>query len=258
MLQEERFLRIRSLLATFSRLSVDRIVQDLAVSRETVRRDLLELEGLGELRRVHGGAIATSAEPEPPLAVRLVARQREKRAIAKAAIALLQPGQTIFLDAGSTTSILAEEIATLSGMTVITNSLSIALKLAGASEGRLTGNRTILLGGEIDAKTQATLGDITVEKIRRYRADVALLSPVGLHAKHGAMSFEHPEAAVARAMAEQAQQVVIVADHAKIGQASRVTYMRTADIDVVVTDAKARDLPGLAPLRKACNKLIIA
>lgn len=79
MLQDERFLRIRSLLATFSRLSVERIVQDLAVSRETVRRDLLELEGLGELRRVHGGAIATSAEPEPPLAVRLVARQREKR-----------------------------------------------------------------------------------------------------------------------------------------------------------------------------------
>ncbi|QNK66465.1 DeoR/GlpR family DNA-binding transcription regulator [Variovorax sp. PAMC26660] len=258
MLQEERFLRIRSLLATFSRLSVDRIVQDLAVSRETVRRDLLELEGLGELRRVHGGAIATSAEPEPPLAVRLVARQREKRAIAKAAIALLQPGQTVFLDAGSTTSILAEEIATLSGMTVITNSLSIALKLAGASEGRLTGNRTILLGGEIDVKTQATLGDITVEKIRRYRADVALLSPVGLHAKYGAMSFEHPEAAVARAMAEQAQQVVIVADHAKIGQASRVTYMRTADIDVVVTDAKSRELPGLPALRKACSKLIIA
>eukprot|EP01032_Pedospumella_encystans_P035354 gene35354-39994_t len=57
MLQEERFLRIRSLLATFSRLSVERIMQDLAVSRETVRRDLLELEGLGELRRVHGGAV---------------------------------------------------------------------------------------------------------------------------------------------------------------------------------------------------------
>ena len=172
MLQEERFLRIRSLLATFSRLSVDRIVQDLAVSRETVRRDLLELEGLGELRRVHGGAIATSAEPEPPLAVRLVARQREKRAIAKAAI--------------------------------------------------------------------------------------ALLSPVGLHARHGAMSFEHHEATIARAMAEQAQQLVLLADHAKIGQASRVTYARPADIHVVITDAKARELPGLPALRKACERLILA
>lgn len=258
MLQEERFLRIRSLLATFSRLSVDRIVQDLAVSRETVRRDLLELEGQGELRRVHGGAVATSAEPEPPLAVRLVARQREKRAIAKAAIALLQPGQTVFLDAGSTMSILAEEIAALSGMTVITNSLSIALKLEGAGEGRLTGNKTILLGGEIDVKTQATCGDTTVEAIRRYRADVAMLSPVGLHAKYGAMSFEHHEAAIARAMAEQAQQLVLLADHAKIGQASRVIYARTADIDVLVTDTKARELPGLPALRKACERVILA
>lgn len=258
MLQEERFLRIRNLLATFSRVSVDRIVQDLDVSRETVRRDLLELEGQGLLRRVHGGAVATGPEPEPPLATRLIVRQKQKRAIAKAAITLLLPGQTVFLDAGSTTSILAEEIATLSGMTVITNSLSIALKLASAEEGRAARNETILLGGRIDVKTQATHGDTTAEEIRRFRADVALLSPVGLHVKHGAMSFEHHEAAIARAMAEQAQQTVILADHAKIGQASRVTYARTADIHTVVTDAGMRELPGLPALRKAFARVIIA
>ena len=226
--------------------------------RDTVRRDLLELEGAGELRRVHGGAVATGPEPEPPLAVRLVARQKEKRAIAKAAVSLLRPGQTVFLDAGSTTSMLAEEIATLSGMTVITNSLNIALKLAGADEGRAARNETRLLGGNIDVKSQATHGDGTLEDIRRFRADVALLSPVGLHAKHGAMSFEHHEAAVARAMAEQAQQVVILADHSKIGHASRVTYVRSADIDIVVTDAKARENAGLAALRKTCERLIVA
>jgi len=258
MLQEERFLRIRSLLATFSRLSVERVVQDLDVSRETVRRDLVELEGLGELRRVHGGAVATTPSPEPPLALRLIARQKEKRAIAKAALGLLQPGQTVFLDAGSTTAILAEEIAGLSGMTVITNSLAIALKLAGADEGRMSGNTVRLLGGQIDAKTQATHGDGTLEDIRRFRADLALLSPVGLHPKHGAMSFEHHEAAVARAMAQQAQQVAILADHSKIGQASRVTYARSADIDVLVTDAKSREIGALAALRKVCARVIVA
>ncbi len=151
----------------------------------------------------------------------LIARQKEKRAIARAAVALARPGRTLFLDAGSTTSILAEEIATLSGMTVITNSLAIAPKLAGADEGRAARNEVRLLGGAIDVKTQATHGEGTLEDIRRFRADVALLSPVGLHPKHGAMSFEHHEAAVARAMSEQAQQVVILADHSKIGQASR-------------------------------------
>lgn len=97
-----------------------------------------------------------------------------------------------------------------------------------------------------------------MEAIRRYRADVAMLSPVALHARHGAMSFEHHEAAVARAMAEQAQQLVLLADHAKIGQASRVTYASTEDIDAIVTDAKARTLPALVPLRKACERLLIA
>lgn len=258
MLQEERFLRIRSLLATLSRVSVERIVQDLNVSRETVRRDLVELEGIGELRRVHGGAIATGPEPEPPLAVRLIARQKEKRAIAKAAVRLLRPGQTLFLDAGSTTSTLAEEIATLSGMTVITNSLTIALKLAGANEGRNARNDVRLLGGQIDVKTQATHGEGTLKDIGRFHVDVALLSPVGLHARHGAMSFEHHEAAVAGAMAEQAQQVVILADHSKIGQTSRVTYARNADIDIIVTDAKAREIAGLAALRKNCARVVIA
>lgn len=258
MLQEERFLRIRSLLATFSRVSVERIVQDLEVSRETVRRDLLELEGTGDLRRVHGGAVITGPAPEPPLAVRLVARQKEKRAIAKAAVALLQPGQTVFLDSGSTTAALAEQIATLSGMTIITNSLIIALKLAGADEGRASRNVVRLLGGEIDVKTQATHGETTLEDIGRFQADVALLSPVALHPKHGAMSFEHHEAAVARAMAAQAQQLMILADHSKIGPASRVTYARNADIDIVVTDAGARDAAALPALRKGCARVVIA
>lgn len=258
MLQEERFLRIRSLLATFSRVSVERIVQDLDVSRETVRRDLLELEGVGELRRVHGGAIATGPEPEPPLAVRLVERQKEKRAIARAAVGLLRPGQTLFLDAGSTTSMLAEQIATLSGMTVVTNSLTIALKLAVADEGRSARNDVHLLGGQIDVNTQATHGERTLEDIRRFHVDVALMSPVGLHARHGATSFEHHEAAVARAMAEQAKQVVILADHSKIGQTSRVTYARNADIDIIVTDSKAREVAGLAALRRHCEQVVIA
>ncbi|MDP9902786.1 DeoR/GlpR family DNA-binding transcription regulator [Variovorax ginsengisoli] len=258
MLREERHLRIRSLLATFTRLSVERIVQDLDVSRETVRRDLLELEGHGALRRVHGGAVATGPAPEPPLAARLVARQKEKRAIAKAAVGLLQAGQTIFLDAGSTTSILADEIATLSGMTILTNSLAIALKLASADADRASRNDVRLLGGQIDVKTQATHGDSTLEDIRRYRADVALLSPVSLHAQHGAMSFEHHEASVARAMADQSRQRMILADHSKIGQLSRVSYARCADIDVLVTDAGARSVPALAALRKACVQVRVA
>ena len=245
MLQEERFLRIRTLLSTLSRVSTERIAQDLDVSRETVRRDILALESQGILRRVHG-------------AVRQAAREREKRAIARAALQLLQPGQTLFIDAGSTTTLLAEALSSLSGLTIITNGLNVALKLAAADAGRSARNDVILLGGRTDPAVQATHGDTTVAEIHRYRADVALLSPVGISVHSGATSFEHHEAAVARAMAAQAKELILLADHSKVGQASRVTYASLADVGTLVTDAGARSLPAFSALQAAGCHIVVA
>ncbi|MDF1484535.1 DeoR/GlpR family DNA-binding transcription regulator [Ramlibacter sp. H39-3-26] len=258
MLQEERFVRIRMLLAAVSRLGTDRIAQELAVSRETVRRDIVELEALGALRRVHGGVVATGLAPEPPLAARQTVRAKEKRAIARAAVQLLQPGQTLFVDAGSTTALLAEELSALSGLTIITNGLAVALRLAAADKNRDARNQVILLGGSVNTEAQAAHGDITVADIHRYRADVALLSPVGVHDQHGATNFAHPDAAVARAMAQQAQRLVVLADHSKIGQASRVVYAGPQDIDTIVTDAAARAMPALSALQAAGNHVVVA
>src|SRR3990167_318387 len=193
MLQEERILRIRSLLAKFKSISIERIAQDLDVSRETARRDVLQLEAQGELRRVHGGVVLKGPEPEPPVSERARVNQKEKRLIAKAALKLLQPGQTVFLDAGSTTTVLAEELASLSGLTVITNGLAAALKLGAADDARAPRNTILLLGGRIDANVQATYGDDTVGEIHRHQADIALLSPVGISRAYGATSFEHHE-----------------------------------------------------------------
>ena len=81
MLQEERYARIRSLLDTFLRVSTERVARDLQVSRETVRRDLLSLETLGALRRVHGGAVALAAEPEAPWPCASAARRSRSSAL---------------------------------------------------------------------------------------------------------------------------------------------------------------------------------
>ncbi len=257
MLQEERFVRIRALLTTFTRVSTERIARELQVSRETARRDILHLETQGLLRRVHGGAVALGPEPEPPMSVRQRANPAEKRRIAKAAVALLQPGQTLFLDAGTTTATLADELATLSGLTVVTNSMTIALKLAASKAGREAGHSVILLGGEVDAETQAVHGDITVGEIRRYNADLAMLSPVGIDAAHGATSFDRRECEVARAMSRHAQRTVILADHSKIGHASRVSYAAAAEIHTVVTDGRARALPGFKALKRAGCRMVV-
>ena len=145
MLQETRLHRIRALLSTQHQLSTERIIKELGISRETARRDIISLEAQGLARRVHGGLVALESPPEPPL--RRNAQAREKRAIAAAAVQHLQPGQTLFLDAGTTTTLLAEELRTMSGLTIITNSLQAALALSAAEEHETLNNQVLLLGG---------------------------------------------------------------------------------------------------------------
>ena len=255
MWQEDRHLRIRALVATFQRVTSDRIVAELGVSRETVRRDLIELEALGEIKRVHGGIVSTHAEP--PLTERAQTRVRFKRAIARRAARDAKSGQMLFLDAGSTTAILAEELAKLSGLTVITNSFDVAVHL-NAGTGSERANRVIVLGGNLGEGLPATFGDTTISEIHRYRADVALLSPVGVDVRYGATSFDQREAEVARAMATNASRVVILADYSKIGLASRVSYCPVDRIDRLVTNRKAASRVGFAPLQRAVGKVEFA
>ncbi|AWI78748.1 alkaline phosphatase [Parazoarcus communis] len=257
MLQEERYQRIRALLASFTRLSAERIAKDLGVSRETTRRDLVALEALGELRRIHGGVVLNQPEAEPPFERRLKSHHREKRAIAKAAVRLLKSGHTVFLDAGSTTLIMTEELVSLSGLTVLTNGLEIATRMAAAG-GAERGNRVIVLGGELMRGVPATCGAATVAEIGRYRADLALLSPVAVHPSEGASDFDLDEAAVAQAMCDAAERRIILADHSKIGMRSRRCFCPAKRIDVLVTNQAARKHPEFAGFADTGIEVVLA
>ncbi|MEN2979367.1 DeoR/GlpR family DNA-binding transcription regulator [Tistrella bauzanensis] len=256
MLQDERHQRILAMLATFGRMSTDRIAADLAVSRETVRRDVLELDARGALRRVHGGVVSIDPPAEPSLGERALIRQAQKRSIARAAASIVRAGQTLFIDAGTTVSALADELATLNGLTIITNSFDVAARImiAGRED---RGHRVFQIGGQVAPGAAATLGAAAIAGIARYRVDMAMLSPVGIDSTDGATSFDHDEAEIARAMADRADRVVILADHAKIGQRSRVSYCIPDRIDLLVTDMGARDLAELDRLRQLVGEVII-
>jgi DeoR family fructose operon transcriptional repressor len=258
MLPDQRYQRIRALLANFQQVSTERIATDLDVSRETVRRDVAVLESLGELRRVYGGVKRPDLEPEAPLKERAKAQREEKRAIARAAAKLLLPGQTVFIDAGSTVSLLAEELASLRGLTVITNSFDVGLKLSAPDgQGQLR-HRVHVLGGAPNTAIAANYGDATVAEVLRWRVDWAMVSPVGIAADQGASNYEPAEAEVARAMASQAGHTVILADYTKIGQRSRVSFCAPHGIYQLITDKRARDLPGLAALEAAGVPVVLA
>ncbi|MGM3174289.1 DeoR/GlpR family DNA-binding transcription regulator [Dickeya lacustris] len=258
MLEETRLHRIRQLLSTLNRVSTEQIIQHLNVSRETVRRDILKLEAQGALRRVHGGIVATAPQPEPPLAVRHAVRETEKRAIARCATQQLRAGQTLFIDAGSTTTLLAEALLPLTGLTIITNSLHVALTLTPPESDVFPAHDVILLGGQMGPALQATCGALTVADIQRYRADVALLSPVGIASQSGASSFSHHEAAIAGAMARAARQRIVLADNSKIGITSRVIYAAPGDIDLLITDAQSADNADFPALQAICGQVLLA
>lgn len=210
-----------------ARLDVEDLAQALGASRETIRRDLARLDRAGLLRRVHGGAQAVQ---EGPFHQRMNEAVAAKRAIARHMASTLRPGDSLFLDTGSTTLYLAEALAQSSGLIIITNSVDIAaLCQKGA------GNRVILLGGEFRAEGRETLGPLAVAQIGQLRAARAVLT-VAAVTERGVYDIDPAEAEIARAMISRAEQVTIVADGSKMGRAGVFEVASLAEVQSFITD----------------------
>ena len=220
-----------------ARASVEELAARLGISRETVRRDLGVLDRDGALRKVHGGAVPAGPRAAAGLAVREGPFERRvtenagaKRAIARAAAALLRPGDSVFVDTGSTTLALGETLARAEALTVITNSAAIANL---AERGR--GARVYLIGGEYRRGGQESVGDMAVEQIRRLRAAHAFLTVGSLDAA-GAADFDLQEAQVARAMVERADAVTVLADATKFEARAVFPVVALEGLARLVTD----------------------
>jgi len=248
----ERHRLILELLGAHQGMTTEKFADMLGVSRETVRRDLIELEKAGQLARVHGGAVATSSEqPEPAYVERTRLRREQKREIAALAADLPQPGDACLLDAGSTTLALANALAQRQGLTVITNSLEAARVLSARG-----GHDVRLLGGRLDQDVPATYGDEAIAEVSRLHVEWAFVSPVGFSVDSGVMDYVWHEAAMARAMLSRAARRVLLADSSKLGQTSRIQVCPASDVDVLVTDSGAA--PGvLDAIRQAGVPMIL-
>lgn len=252
----ERKQRIRALLEIFGSVSVDKLAHEFGVSNESIRRDLVAMEQNGSLRRVHGGAVSVAAEQDPSYGARSTVRLKEKRAIALAAMTLIRSGQSLFLDGGTTTAALAEELKAVPGLNILTNSLQVATTIASMQE--RTGSRVFLLGGVIVHEPPETGGASTINDIHRFKADLALLSPFGVDINGAATNFFEHTGEIARAMVANSAGVVLIADHSKIGVTSRVRFCELDRVSVLITDKKARVSPALAALSNAVGRVIVA
>lgn len=248
MYAQERQQRIMALAQSSGRVEVAALAAELEVAPETVRRDLTVLERHGRLRRVHGGAIPVERLGfEPTLQRRSEVLVAEKARIAEAAVALVPEEGTILLDAGTTTSRIAEILPTDRELTVVTNSIAVAAIVAARPTLQL-----YVIGGRVRGRTQASVGEWATQALAGIHVDVAFLGTNGLSVSHGLTTPDQAEAATKRAMVTAARRAVVVTDSSKVGVDHFFRFAELSDLDTVVTDSSldqetAGEIEALGP-----------
>jgi len=213
-------------------MSVEALADRFGVSAETIRRDLAQLAEGGLVQKVHGGAKRLRLLSEGSFQERMTQNAAAKRIIAEKLVQVVEPGDTLFIDTGSTTVIAAEALAPVGGFTVITNSLRIAQIFANADRG----NRVFLLGGGFNAGNDQTVGPVALAQIAAFQADHALLTVAGFDVAAGATDADFDESQVARAMIENADQVILLVDGSKLGRKAAFRVCPARRVDLLVTE----------------------
>ena len=214
------------------RVTVEELALRLDISRETIRRDLSELAKAGKIQKIHGGATLPHAFDDGSFQHRMSQNTEAKSRIAKAAAAMLSTGETVFIDTGSTTLYLAEELSEVNGLTIITNSAEIA-KITSSPK---SNNRTFLLGGEFNRPNRQTVGTMVTSQIRLFRAHHVFLTIGAMDARSGIMDFDIEEAQIARAMIEQSACVTILADSSKFTQLASFEVCPLSQVHQLICD----------------------
>jgi|YNPNPStandDraft_1061719.scaffolds.fasta_scaffold11605_2 DeoR/GlpR family transcriptional regulator of sugar metabolism len=232
----ERHAYILEVLQRRKTVRVSTLSQALGVSEITIRRDLEKLEEQGFLERTHGGAILTQRMHQEPLFVQKERLEIEaKRAIGKAAAQLVQPGETIFINSGSTTRQIFPHLSHLRRLRVITSNAAAIAELGNHAESI----ELILVGGTYRWQSNSFVGPIALATIAQINASKTFLGVDGISIQHGLTTPIQEEAEVARAMIAQTRgSIIVVADHTKIGVVAEFVTCPLQRIETLVTDAR--------------------
>ncbi len=232
-LAAERMDKIANILRDRRIARVSEMARILGASEASVRRDLVEMERRGLLRRVHGGAVAVGGiGDEPVFDDKTAMAVREKQRIAEAALAFVKNGDFIYLDGGSTVLALARMLTDRPRITVATNSLRVAQTFAAS------GPRTILVGGELRRISQTFVGCLSRPLLEKIHFDTAFMGTVGV-TTDGMTTTDPAEADTKTLVMGRAARVILLADSRKIGAVSFVSAGALDLVDVIITDSAA-------------------
>lgn len=244
---------ILRLLAENRMMKALELAEHFDVSMETIRRDLSELEEVKLIRRVHGGAVLyTEYGIEPDYTFRTTENYNEKLRIGKKAAEMVNDGDSIIIDIGTTTLEFAKFLKGKKDLTVFTNSIKIAYELMSEKE-----ISVILLGGKVRFGEGTTSGYWSEEMIDHFFADKIFLGVGALMSEHGVMDYHVEETNLRRHCLKQVKQVIALADYSKFGIKALNHVCDSRDLDYLITDERA-DKKVLKEFRDMGVKVIIS
>lgn len=230
----DRKAQILALLKAQEAVSISDLTQSLDVSRETVRKDLYELEVDGLLTKVRGGAVLTASNVETAYDLRSGTHLEAKKAIARLAVDQVSPGDTVYLDYGTTTYLVAGELASIGDITVVTNALPIVEFLA-----RTPSVSVIVPGGILRGNENSLYGPITNRSMRYLHFDVGFFGCTGADPAVGFTNPHRSETEVSSLAIERSSRSVMVVDHSKFGVVAAHVVCPVDEPDLLITDSGA-------------------
>ena len=218
LLSAERRQAILAALTRDGKVVAARLVDELGVSEDTIRRDLRELAAQGLVQRVHGGALPPAPQPGSFAAPRGDLHRTRRPRSPRPAVGAARPARVVLLDGSTTNLELARRLPADQPRTVLTNSPPIAAALADHPTAEV-----VMIGGRLDKRAQVTVGPTAVDFIRSVRADAVVLGVCALHPESGLSTDDLEEAHVKRAMVAASADVIALATRTSCAPAARTS-----------------------------------
>jgi DeoR/GlpR family transcriptional regulator of sugar metabolism len=232
----ERHEKIMRMLANGKLVKIPEFVSEFGVSVSTIRRDLDFLEDHGFLKKVYGGAVLVNQKAlEPSIKHREAKNLDLKTEIAEKVRSLVDEGDTIALDNGTTSSEIAKQLVDINNLTIITNSLSVAIALIENPT-----NTVYLVGGHLRRGEMALSGALSNDILKNFSVDKCIISISGISMKGYLSEYNVEEAAIRRTMMSIAKISILAADHTKFGTEALAKVCDISDFDILVTDSQTK------------------
>ncbi|MHC1683954.1 MAG: DeoR/GlpR family DNA-binding transcription regulator [Clostridiaceae bacterium] len=227
----ERQQKIQELLKQKNSVQVSELASEFIVSETTIRRDLQEMEAMGILTRIHGGAMNISkTNYEMSFKEKEIENIADKKKIAEFAANMIKDRDTIMLDSGTTTLEIAKRI-TAKNITVITNSIDIAIEISNKENIEL-----IVAGGNLRYTTRAMVGNIAQNVLGSFRVDKTFVGTNAISVKEGLSTPNYLEAQIKKVMLQASSEKIIVADSSKFNKVCFSIICGVKEISSIITD----------------------